>query len=142
MSAHIPTRSVSEGAALAPQMACGIPRSRFGLVLPFPFEPVVFNEKCRFFRFVGSVGASKLNGGEETRLLTELHRDSLDPMMGKDAWVAGADRGEAPGPTPVRLGPTPQVGFPPLRLRRQPPGSLQLWNGGVQRGVSTATRTS
>jgi hypothetical protein len=77
-----------------------------------------------------------LNGGEETRLLTELHCDSLYPMMGKDAWVAGADRGEAPGPTPVRLGPTPQVGFPPLRLRRQPPGSLQLWNGGVQRGVS------
>src|SRR5208337_5469825 len=39
MSAHIPTRSVSEGAAVAPQMACGIPRSRFGLVSPFPFEP-------------------------------------------------------------------------------------------------------
>ena len=50
--------------------------------------------------------------------------------------MAGADRGEAPGPKSVRLGPTPQVGFPPLRLRRQPPGSWQLWNGGVQRGVS------
>ena len=37
-------------------------------------------------------------------------------MMGKDAWVAGADRGEAPGPKPVRLGRR-------LRLRRQPPGS-------------------
>jgi len=50
-------------------------------------------------------------------------------MMGKDAWVAGADRREAPGPKPVRLGRR-------LRLRRQPPGSWQLWNGGVQRGVS------
>ena len=50
-------------------------------------------------------------------------------MMGKDAWVAGTDRGEAPGPKPVRLGRR-------LRLRRQPPGSWQLWNGGVQRGVS------
>ncbi len=50
--------------------------------------------------------------------------------MGKDAWVAGADRREAPGPKPVRLGRR-------LRLRRQPPGSWQLWNGGVQRGVSS-----
>ena len=64
----------------------------------------------------------------KSRLLAELHRDSLYPMMGKDAWVAGADRGEAPGPKPVRLGRR-------LRLRRQPPGSWQLWNGGVQRGV-------
>ena len=63
------------------------------------------------------------------RLLAELHRDSLYPMMRKDAWVAGADRWEAPGPKPVRLGRR-------LRLRRQPPGSWQLWNGGVQRGVS------
>ena len=46
-------------------------------------------------------------------------------MMGKDAWVAGADRREAPGPKPVRLG-----------RRLQPPGSWQLWNGGVQREVS------
>ena len=50
-------------------------------------------------------------------------------MMGKEAWVAGADRREAPGPKPVRLGHR-------LRLRRQPPGSWQLCNGGVQRGVS------
>ena len=64
-----------------------------------------------------------------SRLLAELRRDLLDPMMGKDAWVAGADRGEAPGPKPVRLGRR-------LRLRRQPPGSWLLWNGGVQRGVS------
>src|SRR5208282_732333 len=63
------------------------------------------------------------------RLLAELHGDSLYPMMGKDAWVAGADRREAPGPKPVRLGRR-------LRLRRQPPGSWQLLNGGVQRGVS------
>ena len=63
------------------------------------------------------------------RLLAELHRDLLDPMMGKEAWVAGADRGEAPEPKPVRLGRR-------LRLRRQPPGSWQLCNGGVQRGVS------
>ena len=49
-----------------------------------------------------------------TRLLAELHRDSLYPMMGKTlgAWVAGADRREAPGPKPVRLGPTPQWGSP------------------------------
>ena len=66
---------------------------------------------------------------ETTRLLAELHRDSLYPMMGKDAWVAGADRREAPGPKPVRLGRR-------LRLRRQPPESWQLCNGGVQRGVS------
>jgi hypothetical protein len=64
-----------------------------------------------------------------SRLLAELHCDSLYPMMGKDAWVAGADRGEAPGLKPVRLGRR-------LRLRRQPPGPWQLWNGGVQRGVS------
>src|SRR5271157_4842655 len=67
------------------------------------------------------------------RLLAELHRDSLYPMMGKDAWVAGADRREAPGPKPVRLGRR-------LRLRRQPPGSWQLWNGGDQRGVSKKGR--
>ena len=73
-----------------------------------------------------------------SRLLAELHRDSLYPMMGKDAWMAGADAREAPGPKPVRLGPTPQVGFPPLRLRRQPPGSWQLWNGGDQREVSVS----
>ena len=30
------------------KMGCGIPRSRFGLVSPFPFEPVVFSEKCLF----------------------------------------------------------------------------------------------
>src|SRR5208283_1442008 len=67
------------------------------------------------------------------RLLAELHRDSLYPMMGKDAWVAGADRREAPGPKSVRLGRR-------LRLRRQPPGSWQLRNGGVQRGVSKMSR--
>ena len=38
------------------------------------------------------------------RLLAELHRNSLYPMMGKDTWVAGVDHGEAPGPKPVRLG--------------------------------------
>jgi hypothetical protein len=73
--------------------------------------------------------------GEATdfkKLLAELHRDSLYPMMGKDAWVAGADRKEAPGPKPVRLGRR-------LRLRRQPPGSWQLWNCGVQRGVSISS---
>ena len=50
-------------------------------------------------------------------------------MMGKEAWVAGADRGEAPGPKPGHLGRR-------LRLRHQPPGSWQFLNGGVQRGVS------
>ena len=60
---------------------------------------------------------------ERTRLLAELHRDSLYPMMGRDTWVAGADCGEAPGPKPVRLGRR-------LRLRRQPPGylaALEWW---------------
>ncbi len=71
----------------------------------------------------------KRNSFRFSRLFAELHRDSLYPMMGKDAWVAGADRREAPGPKPVRLGRR-------LWLRRQPPGSWQLWNGGVQRGVS------
>src|SRR5208337_1977987 len=75
------------------------------------------------------VARSNWKGRMKTRLLTELHRDSLYPMMGKDTWVAGADRREAPGPKPVRLGRR-------LRLRPQPPGSWQLWNGGVQRGVS------
>ncbi len=63
------------------------------------------------------------------RVLTELHRDSSYPMMGKEAWVAGADRREAPGPKPGHLGRR-------LRLRHQPPGSWQFLNGGVQRGVS------
>jgi len=74
----------------------------------------------------------KRKWASSTRLLAELHRDSLYPMMGKVAWVAGADRREAPGPKPVRLGRR-------LRIRRQPPGSWQLWNGGVQRGVSPKT---
>jgi len=66
---------------------------------------------------------------KKSRLLAEFHRDWLYPMMGKDAWVAGADRREAPGPKPVRLGRR-------LRLRRHPPGSGHLLNGGVPRGVS------
>ena len=78
---------------------------------------------------------SKLDGTQvlivscAARLLAELHRDSLYPMMGKTLGVAGDDRREAPGPKPVRLGRR-------LRLRRQPPESWKLWNGGVQRGVS------
>jgi oligoendopeptidase F len=64
---------------------------------------------------IAQLGALQLWRRELQRLLAELHRDSLYPMMGKDAWVAGADRGEAPGPKPVRLGRR-------LRLRRQPPG--------------------
>ena len=43
--------------------------------------------------------------------------------------MAGADRGEAPGPKPGHLGRR-------LRLRHQPPGSWQFLNGGVQRGIS------
>ena len=61
--------------------------------------------------------------------LGELHRDLSYLMMGKGAWVAGADRGEAPGPKPEHLGRR-------LRLRHQPPRSWQLLNGGDQRGVS------
>jgi hypothetical protein len=48
------------------------------------------------------------------------------PRWGRLPGVAGADRREAPGPKPGNLGPTPQMGFPPLRLRRQPPGSWHL----------------
>ena len=65
----------------------------------------------------------------------DMRDSSLNPTVisvshdGEGRRVAGADRGEAPGPRPVRLGRR-------LRLRRQPPGSWQLWNGGVQRGVS------
>jgi len=33
---------------------------------------------------------------EKSRLLAELHRDSLYPMIGRDAWVAGADRRGSP----------------------------------------------
>ncbi len=43
-SRHIPTRCVSEGAAFVPQETCGIPRSRFGLVWPFPLALVAFSE--------------------------------------------------------------------------------------------------
>ena len=74
-----------------------------------------------------SMAPNRAIAPEKSRLLAELHRDSLYPMMGRDAWVAGADRREAPGPKPVRLGRR-------LRLRRQPHGSWQLWNGGDQRG--------
>ena len=56
-------------------------------------------------------------------------------MMGKGAWVAGADRQEAPGPKPEHLGRR-------LRLRGQPLGLRQLLNGGDQRGVSTSSLKS
>jgi len=65
------------------------------------------------------------------RVLGELHRDLSYLMMRKGAWVAGADRREAPGPKPEHLGRR-------LRLRHQPPRSWQLLNGGDQRGVSKA----
>ena len=107
------------------------------------FDPIqatdVYTKQCSLnvtVKDLAAMAATLANGGVNPltmerimRLLAELHCDSLYPMMGKDAWVAGADRREAPGPKPVRLGRR-------LRLRRQPPGSCQLWNGGVQRGVS------
>ena len=65
---------------------------------------------------IASTAPTHLEFMDFSRLLAELHRDSLYPIMGKDAWVAGADRREAPEPKPVRLGRR-------LRLRRQPPGS-------------------
>ena len=54
-----------------------------------------------------------------SRVLGELHRDLSYLMMGKGVSVAGADRGEAPGPKPEPLGRR-------LRLRHQPPRSWQL----------------
>jgi hypothetical protein len=36
---------VSEGAGVAPQLTCGIPRSRFGLVWLVPFDQVVISEE-------------------------------------------------------------------------------------------------
>jgi hypothetical protein len=80
-----------------------------------------------------SMAASWAIPPEKSRVLGELRRDLSYLMMGEGGWVAGADRREAPGPKPVRLGRR-------LRLRRQPPGSWQLWNGGVQRGVSLLLR--
>ncbi len=47
---RIPTRSASEGAAFVPQETCGIPRSRFGLVWPFPLVLVVLSESVFRFR--------------------------------------------------------------------------------------------
>src|SRR5208337_3265920 len=46
-SSSMPTRSVSEGAGVAPQLTCGIPRSRFGLVWLVPFDQVVISEESR-----------------------------------------------------------------------------------------------
>jgi|GEM_PF-6813267 len=85
-------------------------------------------------------------GGERDRsLATSFHRaqqkhasrnrPSSRVKTNFAACQAGADRREAPGPKPVRLGRR-------LRLRRQPPGSWQLWNGGVQRGVSFLVMSS
>ena len=70
-----------------------------------------------------------------SRVLGELHQDLSYLMMGKGAWVAGADRQEAPGPKPEHLGRR-------LRLRGQPLGLRQLLNGGDQRGVSTSSLKS
>src|SRR5271157_2271627 len=70
----------------------------------------------RFFladRFARSNGP---NGTEKQTVLGELHRDLSYLMTGKGAWVAGADRREAPGPKPEHLGRR-------LRLRQQPPRS-------------------
>jgi len=52
--------------------------------------------------------------GRGLRLLADLHRDLSQIVVGKAAWVAGADRREAPGRWPAELGRR-------LRLRRQPP---------------------
>ena len=89
------------------------------------FEWYSLRDDRRVLQTASSLGISMV----PRRVLTELHRDSSYPMMGKEAWVAGADRGEAPGPKPGHLGRR-------LRLRHQPPGSWQFLNGGVQRGVS------
>src|SRR5208337_1186109 len=69
---------------------------------------------------------SVANNRESSVNSTEI---CLISLMGKDAWVAGADRREAPGPKPEHLGRR-------LWLRHQPPKSWQLLNDGDQRGVS------
>ena len=51
-----------------------------------------------------------------SRVLAGLHPDSLYPMMGKDAWVAGADRREAPGPKRVRSKASPPAPPPATRI--------------------------
>jgi hypothetical protein len=98
------------------------------------------NPRWRVGLGFGTTGAHLRNrpdppdGGDQRGLsnltvLSELHRDLSYLMTGKGAWVAGADRREAPGPKPEHLGRR-------LRLRHQPPRSWQLLNGGDQRGVA------
>ena len=58
------------------------------------------------------------------RLLAELHRDSLYPMMGKDAWVAGADRGEAPRAEACASGASPPAPPPATRIL----AALEWWS--------------
>jgi len=48
---------VSEGAGVAPQLTCGIPRSRFGLVWLVPLDQVVISEESRSFLLATVINA-------------------------------------------------------------------------------------
>ena len=73
-----------------------------------------------------------------SRVLTELHRDSSYPMMGKDAWVAGADRGEAPGPKPGASGASPSAPPPATRIL----AVLEWWSSARSLSIASSRRHS
>src|SRR5208337_2598674 len=68
---------------------------------------------------------------DEVRIVYKVQPRPFALGLGSGAFLQNCLNSlrSAPGPKPVRLGRR-------LRLRRQPPGSWQLLNGGVQRGVS------
>ena len=101
-------------------------------VLALPQDPWPGRRRRNSFRFfpAGRFARSNgTNGTEKRTVLGELHRGLSYLMTGKGAWVAGAERREAPGAKLEHLGRR-------LRLRHQPPRSWQLLNGGDQRGVA------
>ncbi len=63
---------MSEGVGVAPQLTCGIPRSRFGLVLVWlvPFDQVVIGEKSRIIASIrdGCQGGELLSRGKLVNL--------------------------------------------------------------------------
>ena len=61
---------------------------------------------------------------EKSRLLAELHRDSLYPMIGKDTWVAGADRRGSPRAEACASGASPPAPPPATRIR----APLEWWS--------------
>jgi len=61
---------------------------------------------------------------EKSRLLAELHRDSLYPMIGNDTWVAGADRRGSPRAEACASGASPPAPPPATRIR----APLEWWS--------------